>query len=269
MSDKIAVDLGNVQKTLFLPLWGRAIESKKKHPMLVDPVALEIIDRVDFDFNTLTQKLNPLSQTAWIMRSLYIDQVVTTFLATHPLATIVNIGCGLDTTFERIDNGMLTWVDLDLPDVIALRKLFVKENERRKLITSSFLEQDWLNSLNASNGILFIAAGVLYYFEEEQVKEFLIRIADRFPASEIIFDASSPAGIKLANRTVIKNSGFGEASYLKWGLKQAADLLAWDARFQLIKTYYFFTNKNISLPLRLIGRLSDLFLAQYMLHIRL
>jgi O-methyltransferase involved in polyketide biosynthesis len=269
MSDKIAVDLGNVQKTLFLPLWGRAVESQKKHPMLVDPTALEIIASVDFDFTTLSKKINPLSQTAWIMRSIYIDQVVNTFLAAHPHGSVVNIGCGLDTTFERTDNGLLTWYDLDLPDVIALRKLFVKANDRRQLMAGSFLEEDWLNSLDASNGILFIAAGVLYYYEENQVKEFFIRIANRFPGSEIIFDASSPTGIKLANRAVIKSSGLDEKSYLKWGLKHADDLLAWDERFKLINSYHYFACKDISLPLRLMGSLSDLLMAQYMLHIRL
>jgi O-methyltransferase involved in polyketide biosynthesis len=69
MPDKMTIDLGNIQKTLLLPLWGRAVESQRKHPLLVDATALEIIDRVNFDFSALTQKLNPITQTSWIMRS--------------------------------------------------------------------------------------------------------------------------------------------------------------------------------------------------------
>ena len=93
MSEKVAVDLGNVQKTLFLPLWGRAFETGKPHPLLVDKTAVRIIDEVDYDFARMAAGLNELSKIAWIMRSVHIDCVVKAFLAKYPHATIVNIGC--------------------------------------------------------------------------------------------------------------------------------------------------------------------------------
>ena len=198
MSEKITIDLGHVQKTLLLPLWGRAVESKKEHPLLVDQSALQIIGAVDYDFSALTNNISDLTQMAWIMRSMCVDEVVTAFLAKYPKGTIVNIGCGLDTTFDRIDNGSVLWYDLDLPDVIELRRKFIQETARRKFISASFLDKDWLNEICVSEKVLFIAAGVFYYFEDSDVKEFLVRLADRFPGSEIIFDASSPYGIKTA-----------------------------------------------------------------------
>ncbi len=146
MQKKIKIDLGNVQKTLFLPLWGRAEEAKKQHPMLVDETAVKIIEQVDFDFSQITQNIDDLTQIAWIKRSLYCDRVINTFLEKYPKGTIVNIGCGLDTTFERTDNGKMKWYDLDLPDVIELRNKFVEENKRRKFISSSFLEKEWLKN---------------------------------------------------------------------------------------------------------------------------
>ena len=98
MSERDAVDLGDVQRTLFLPLWGRACESKKDHPLLVDEMALEIIERVDFDFSTMARNITELTQIAWIMRSMQVDGVIERHLEEHPRATLVNIGCGLDTT---------------------------------------------------------------------------------------------------------------------------------------------------------------------------
>ena len=130
------------------------------------------------------------------------------FLKKYPQASVVNIGCGLDTTFERIDNGNVYWYDLDLPDVIDLRRKFIRESERRKFIVSSFFEDDWFQNLHVEDNILFIAAGVLYYFKAEEVQNVFKKIADRFPGSEMIFDASSPLGIKMANKMVIKTSGF-------------------------------------------------------------
>jgi len=175
----------------------------------------------------------------------------------------------LDTTFDRMDNGMVMWYDLDLPDVIELRRQFIKETERRKFISASFLDESWLNEICVSENVLFIAAGVFYYFEESEVKEFLIRLADRYPGSEIIFDASSPYGIKTANRMVIKRSGLDENSYLKWGLKNAETLTTWDRRFRVLNMHYYFgkNGRHFGTRIRLIGWISDRLKVQYMVHL--
>ena len=122
MSVKTTVELGNVQKTLFFPLWSRAFESKKENPLLVDKTALEIVEKVDYDFSPIAKNMTELSQITWIIRSICVDGVIKNFVDKYPSATIVNIDCGLDTTFDRIDNGTLLWYDLDLSDVIRLRK---------------------------------------------------------------------------------------------------------------------------------------------------
>jgi O-methyltransferase involved in polyketide biosynthesis len=271
MAKKISIDLGNVQKTLFLPLWGRAVESKKAHPLLVDPVAEQIIDAVDYNFSSITQNINMLSQIAWIVRSIYTDEVIAGFIQEYPGATIVNIGCGLDTTFDRIDNGSLRWYDLDLPDVIELRRKFIQETDRRRYITASFLDETWLHQIGDPEWLLCIAAGVLYYFKENQVKGFLIRLADFFPGSQILFDVSSPTGVKVSNRAVIKSAGLDERSNLVWGLDRVEELLAWDGRFKLIDTYFYYRCKKLRLPLsqKLMGAFSDLIKIQYMLHLQL
>ncbi len=269
MSEKIAVDLGQVQKTLFLPLWGRAVESKKENPLLVDKTALQIIEAVDYNFSTLTHNISDLTQAAWIMRSLCIDEAVRDFLEKYPKGTIVNIGCGLDTTFDRIDNGSVLWYDLDLPDVVELRRQFIEETERRRFISASFLDESWLDEICVCEKVFFIAAGVFYYFEESQVKEFLVRLADRFPGSEIIFDASSPYGIKTANRMVIRRSGLDEKSFLKWGLKNGETLIMWDPRFRILSEHYYFgkDGQHFGPRLRLIGWISDRLKIQYMVHL--
>jgi O-methyltransferase involved in polyketide biosynthesis len=271
MTEKIAIHLGNVQKTLFLPLWGRAFETQKEDPLLVDEAAVEIMQKVDFDFSSTAENMHVLSQMAWIQRSLYIDRVVKGFLEKHPSATIVNLGCGLDTTFERTDNGRCTWYDLDLPDVIELRRSLIKESERRTTLPTSLFEKDWLTRIQVRDHILFIAAGVLYYFEESEVKAFLVRLADTHPASQIIFDASSPKGVEIANRKVITSSGLDEKSFLKWGLKSEKELLLWDPRFCILATHFYFRKRirSFTLKNRLLGLFSDAMKVQYMIHLEL
>jgi len=271
MAEKIEVKLGNVQKTLLLPLWGRAVESQKEKPLLVDKTAIEIIQSIDYDFGIISEGVDESSILGWVCRSLLIDEVIKKFIARHPNATVVNIGCGLDTTFERIDNGTILWYDLDLPDTIDLRKRFIKETDRRKFIVSSFLDEDWLKKLVVSDNILFVSAGVFYYFEEDQVRSFLHRISDLFPGCEMVFDATTPTGIKMANKMVIKNAGLDESSYLQWGLKKASDLQKWNNQIKIIKQQSLFKNLRTTLQFqtRMILFVSDLFKMQYLVHLKI
>lgn len=269
MKEKII--LGNIQKTLLLPLWGRAIESPKEEPLLVDKTAVEIIDKIDYNFETFSKSFSVISQLGWVVRSLLIDQVVKQFIVKHPRATIVDIGCGLDTIFERTDNGSIRWYDLDLPDTIELRKKFFKENERRKFITCSFLDPEWFNNLIIEDNILFIAAGLFYYFKEEQIKGFFHRLADLYPGSEIVFDAASPFGVKMANKMVLKTSGIEDVSLLIWGIKKSDSIELWDNRLAVISEKPFFRNiqKKLKLKTKLLLLFSDMFKIQYMIHLKI
>jgi len=269
MREQVKINLGDVQKTLFLPLWGRAEESKKRKPLLVDETAIGIIEQVDFDFSQMTQNMDDLTQIAWIKRSLFCDRVIMEFLKSYPEGTIINIGCGLDTTFERTDNGRLKWYDLDLPDVIELRSKFVKENERRRFVAASFLENEWLEAIEVIGNVLFIAAGVFYYFEERVIKEFMIRLIDRYPGSEILFDVSSPLGVKVSNKKVIESSGLGEKSHLVWGLRKTDDISSWDPRIRIINTYHYYRTEITGLRNKLMGILAHFLRIQYMIHLRL
>ena len=270
MPEKIAIELGEIQKTLLLPLWGRAQETAKTHPALVDRAAQELVARLDFDFPGLTAGISPLTQAAWVMRAVRVDQVIHDFLQESPRAVILNLGCGLDTTFERVDNGQLTWFDLDLPDVIALRRQLIPENPRRQLIASSFLDPLWLQGIKAPGRLLVVAAGVFYYAERRDVRHFLVRLAGRF-ACQVLFDVCSPLGMRVANRRVLHNRRLGTGAQLKWGLRDPRDLLKWDPRFRLLHTYSYFGANASHLPLnlRLAGLISDALQIQYMLHLGL
>jgi O-methyltransferase involved in polyketide biosynthesis len=271
MTEKIKIELGNIQKTLLLPLWGRTVETQKKEPLLVDKTAVEIVGKIDCDFSAMSKDLSDISLYGWIRRSLLIDKTIKQFLEKHPKATIVNIGCGLDTTFERIDNGTIRWYDLDMPDTIELRRKFIQENERRQFIACSFLDYDWLNRLHIEDNVLFVAAGVFYYFEESQIRDFLHKIADLFPGSEIIFDSTSPIGVKMANKMVIKKSGLDEKSFLKWGLKSSKAIKLWDNRIIILSEVSLFKHakKGHDLKTRIGLFMSDIFKIQNMIHLKI
>lgn len=270
MSEKIGIELGNVQITLLLPLWGRAVESKKKNPLLIDKTAAAIINKIDYDFSTISENIHPISQFEWIARSIHIDKTINEFLKQYPTAAVVNVGCGLDTTFDRVDNGKLLWYDLDLPDVIELRRQFIPESERRKFISCSFFDDGWFRHLNSKGNVLFIAAGVLYYFKEDRIKEIFNKIALTFPGSEFTFDAASNFGVKTANKSVIQSTGLDEKSFLKWGLESAYEIPKWNNKIAVVKEYPMFKNmtKVLSLKNKLTAAISDHYKIMYMVHLR-
>jgi O-methyltransferase involved in polyketide biosynthesis len=264
-------DLGSVQKTLLLPLWGRAVESRKREPLLVDRAAAEIVGKLDYDFSTIAANIHPVTRLAWIARSIHVDRTLRDFLARKPEATIVNVGCGLDTTFERVDNGRLTWVDLDLPDVIQLRSGLVPQGPRRRSVAGSVLDHGWWHGLRADDGLMLVAAGVLYYLEEAQVRDLLSRLATAFPGSELVFDVCSPRGARIANEKVIRDGGMDEGAVLRWGIERPRALAGWDPRIEVLEAYRLFRGVTGRLPwrARLGTLLSDAMNIMSMVHLRL
>jgi O-methyltransferase involved in polyketide biosynthesis len=180
------VELGDVQRTLFFPLAARARETRKKRPLLRDPKAVEIVESVDFELAPITP-----GPTAFVvtLRTLIYDWWIRQFLAGHPGGTVIELGTGLNTRFERTDNGTAQWIELDLPDTIELRRRFFADTERRQMLAASLLDEDWLPVVGERPGpYFFVADGVLAYLREEDVTGMLARIAGRFPGAMIAFD---------------------------------------------------------------------------------
>jgi len=242
--------LGSVQKTLLLPLWGRAVETRKAAPLLVDRTAAAVVDHLDYDFSRIAAHTHPLTRLAWIARALHIDRTLRDFLALRPRATVVNLGCGLDTTFERVDNGQLRWIDLDLPDVIELRQRLIAAGPRQRAIAGSALDPGWIAEAPSEDGLALVAAGLLYYFEEAQVRELLTRLAASCPAAELVFDCCSQRGARIANRKVIEDTGMDRTAVLRWGMDAPRRLAAWDRRIEVLDCYPMFRGITGRLPWR-------------------
>jgi O-methyltransferase involved in polyketide biosynthesis len=270
MNNKIRVALGDIQRTLFMPVWARAVETRKKNPMLTDNTAIKIMETVDFDFLPMFQNIPEISQIAWIARCMRFDLIVKDFIRRHPHGTIVNIGCGLDTSYERMNNHSLLWYDLDLPDVIELKKQFLNETENRKFISGSFLDSKWFDNIIIKDKVLFISTGVFVYFEESTIRDFLTSIADRFPDSELFFDVTSPKGVEIANQ-VIQKSGLDSGSFFKWGLTDKTLIQSWDNRINLLAAYYTYKIDGLVLSAEnvQIAKISDSLDIQYMIHLKI
>jgi len=264
-------DLGSVQKTLLLPLWGRAVETRKPNPILVDEAAARILRDTGYDFSTIAARMSFVSQLAWVVRCAHMDRTLRAFLARRPDATVVNLGCGLDTTFERVDNGRVQWIDLDMPDAIALRREFIKESERRRFFATSMLDTGWLECVDRNRPVFFMAMGLFYYIPELNLKTFLKTIAEKVPAGEMLFDACSEFGRKTANKRVIRDGGMSEDACLVWALENPREVATWDPRIEVMESYPLFRGmkRGRSLKEKWGMFLSDKLRAMSMVHLRI
>jgi O-methyltransferase involved in polyketide biosynthesis len=202
MTDGTETDLGEVQRTLFFPLLARARETARKRPLLRDPRAVELVHAIDFDAATYSQSFFSFIV---VIRTMIFDWWVRQFLAGHPAGTVVELGTGLNTRFERTDNGSVHWVDLDLPDTIALRRRYFADTERRRMIAASLLDEEWLAEVAALPGpYFFVSDGVLVYLREDEVAGVLARIAARFPGALLAFDTYPQAALDNEHRMAAK-----------------------------------------------------------------
>jgi O-methyltransferase involved in polyketide biosynthesis len=187
-------------------------------------------------------KMDEEDKVAIILRNREFDRCARDFLARHPEAVVVHIGCGLDSRFERVDNGLVEWYDLDLPEVIELRRRFIGgEGARYHFLACSVFDSAWLDtmSVHRHRPFLFLAEGVFMYFEEAQVKSLVLMLRDRFTGAELVFDAFSPFLVRANNfRLRISRTKIGARYH--WGLKRGKDLESWGDGIHLLDEWFPF-----------------------------
>jgi O-methyltransferase involved in polyketide biosynthesis len=174
---------------------------------------------------------------AMILKSREFDRFAQDFLKRHPDGVVVHIGCGFDTRFERVDNGQVEWYDLDLPEVIGLRrKMIGSDGERYHLLGCSVLDSAWMDAMKAHlpRPFLFLAEGVFMYFKEAQVKSLVLTLLDHFPEAEMVFDAFSPFHIWRSNLQVTFARLGSRFPRLHWGLWRGQEVERWGDGIRLI-----------------------------------
>lgn len=200
------LEFSGVEETGILTLYSKAMESQSDNPILKDPMAEAIIARID---PILRQKndamarqlrnraVDPRLNVHLALRSRKYDDYAQVFLMQNPGGVIVNMGCGLDMRFFRIDNGDVAFYDLDLPKVIALKRQLCPENDRYHLLAKSVLDFTWMDQIETDGSpVLFLAEGIFMYLPEQEVKNLLLAIQGRFPESDLVCE--------LTNRTWVE-----------------------------------------------------------------
>ena len=232
MESKRPVHLGQVQETLLVPLYARALDSLKKRPILNDLKAVEMVRSIDWDFQRFNQGKRMLG---CVLRTASFDEYVKGFLSRHPQGTVVEIGAGLNTRFERIDNGVVHWFDLDLPDCVEMRRRFFADSERRTTLAASILDASWVTAVRQSPGpYCFVAEAVLIYLTEPEVKAALGQIAANFPGATIAFDTTTRKGIDRGNKDHARRH---LGARFAWACEAPGEIERWKIGLRLVESH--------------------------------
>jgi O-methyltransferase involved in polyketide biosynthesis len=226
------VQLGQVQESMLVPLYARALETRRRRPILKDPKAVEMVESIDWDFRRFGQRLRVV---ACVLRSAIFDEWVKALLGRHPEGTVVEIGAGLNTRFERLDNGSVHWYDLDLPDVVELRRKFFTDSARRVTLAGSILDPGWVAAVRQSPGPhFFVAEAVFIYLTEQEVKAALAQIADNFPSARIAFDTANLYGVTHANKDHARRN---LAARFAWACEDPREIERWQIGLRLVEPF--------------------------------
>ncbi len=234
---KYHIEPNTVQETLVIPLYGRKICSERFPHLFQDEEAGRLIECLDYDFETKGKKMESL---AGLFGALEVAQrqydaacEIRAYLKVHPKAAVVSLGCGLDDTFRKCDNGLCTGYNIDLPDVIAIRNELLSETEREHNIGCDLNDYQWMDQIESSEGAIFYATGVFYYFRTEDLKALFAKMAERFSGAVLVFDACNSKGAKMMRKTWLKEAGITDVNAY-FSLEHESELKTWSPLFQSV-----------------------------------
>jgi O-methyltransferase involved in polyketide biosynthesis len=179
--------LHGVSETTLWTLHNRASEAMRADTLIDDPLAVRLMESIDFDFG----KFGPPT-LYHPLRARAFDNELEKYLADHPRAAVVALAEGLQTTFWRVDNGYLTWHSVDLPPVIDLRRRLLPQDPRIKTLAQSAFDLSWMDEIDTTNGVFITVEGLFMYLDRDQVYGLIGACAERFRGGRMIFDNHPP-----------------------------------------------------------------------------
>lgn len=224
--------LKDVEETALIPLSNRASETRRKNPRICDPKAVEIVDYLEL---SLKKYDKTVTHECVIARTIMLDRSVKEFIEKYDDALCINIGCGLDDRFTRLDNGKIRWLDVDLPNIIRTRKKVFSDTERRKMLEGNILKEDWTEEVKSAFDIenpqiLLVAEGIFMYLTKEEYEKILKIITGEFKSGRLLVELIKPCMMKEKRHQTVKktNAKFG------WGTNTGSELEILEPGIQLL-----------------------------------
>ena len=265
--------LGVVEDTLFVPMLGRIYAAEHCPQILYDKKALEV--KNSLPLNMIEQNMqNQYTLLASASRSANMDRITRAFLELRPAGVIVQLCCGLETTYHRCDNGKTHWYAVDLPHVIEYRRDLLPEPERELYISGDAFAKDWIKKVRndvLDAPILVTAGGLFHYFEEHKVIA-LLRMIGQFGNMEVVFDTVNRKGMAMMQKKYMRQVGHADAQMFFYvdAVEELAAKIGGNAKVIADEPYYRYIPKNgLKMSTKVSMAVSDRFCMVKMIQLKL
>jgi len=236
---KYHIKENTVQETLVIPLFARKTCSIHYPHLFEDKEAEMICENLDYDFKSKEKKMNSVAGLfgALEVAQRHYDLIceINAYLKQYPQAAVVNMGCGLDDTFSKVDNGFCKGYNIDFPEIIEIRNAILPTKQRETNIAADLCDHRWFEQIDARKGAIFFASGVFYYIDKYKVRELFAAMSQRFPEAVLVFDSCNRIGARMMTKTWLKEAGIGQVNAL-FSLENEEELRDWSSSFKSVSS---------------------------------
>ncbi|MGX8693911.1 MAG: class I SAM-dependent methyltransferase [Methanobrevibacter sp.] len=233
------MNLEGVEKTMLLTLFAKAQHSQEKNHKFYDKKAIDVISKIEYDFTAANK--DKKMKMGVIGRTIVLDEMVSDYIKKHPHCTIVNIASGMDTRFNRLDNGLIRWYNVDLENSANFRLKYIEDDDRVRTIAYSAMDEKWADEINIESGnVLFIIEGLTMYLQERDVSDILGIINRNFLHCTIFMELMPPTSVKKTKEISVEETN----SEFTWGLQRGYELLNLNPNFKWIRDVNLFDGVN-------------------------
>lgn len=236
------MNLEGVEKTMLLTLYAKAKHSQQKNHKFYDSKAIEIISKIDYDFS-IAEK-DKFMQLGTIARTIVLDEMVREYINVHPDCTIVNIASGMDTRFNRLDNGKINWYNVDLENSAKYRLKYIEDTDRVTTLAYSAMDQSWAQEISIRNDVLIIIEGLTMYLNQTDVEEIINIIDINFDKCRLFMEIMPPISVKNTKEASIEDTN----SKFIWGVDKGDELIKFNNNFKWIRDVNLFEGVNVYKP---------------------
>jgi methyltransferase (TIGR00027 family) len=244
--------LSDVSKTAIVTLRSHVLESQKKHPIINDPMAKVCLENLislasdDERAPLFERKLSPTLTSHIAIRARKYDSIINDFISKKPASTVINLGCGFDTRYWRIDHDKCTYIDLDLAEIIALKKDSLRDHLAYELIPCSVLDPSWIESVTSHGNkkFLLVAEGLFMYLPKIDVINLFRTISEKFYDSQMVLEVVTENYTHgLWKRILIlkmkRELGYDSGSSYHFGVKNASELESYGKGIKVIDEWSY------------------------------
>ena len=259
---KQKIEKNTVQETLIIPLYSRKIAKEKFPDLINDKISEDIIGKIDYDFSDKEKFFN---STVGLYGALEVAQrefdlecEIKEYLKKREDASVVNLGCGLNDLFSRVNNGKCKGYNLDFEDVIKTREELLKKAENEFNIACDLNDYSWFEKIEKDKGVIFVASGVFYYFKKEQVKNLFVRMSEYFKRGALAFDSCNKTGLKMLLR-LLKTIDMKEVGSYFCISDNLEELKSWSDNFENVSGKSYMNGYRKLKDIRLLYKFLNIF----------